>query len=206
MSEALTDRLVRTARNELGQALAALCAEVGAAESSILLPASETELAFFASTNPVLLRADAPRVPISASFSGIAYFTGQTIAVADAASQAPHYKAVDEMVASRTREFAAIPCAARTVVGVLTLVNRPASDGEERRPFNIAELRRAEALAGETARAIALLPGLVGIAPPPGDSAPAVAAELLADLARLNEAEHRVVQAVVGALLRNRDE
>src|ERR1700735_347535 len=96
---------------ELARTLSDLCAAVGAAESSLLLPANESHLVFFASSNPTLMRSDVPLVPINGRFSATAFRTGQTIAVADAASQTQHYKAIDERVASQTREFAAVPCA-----------------------------------------------------------------------------------------------
>lgn len=202
MDQSLTERLVAATRQEISRALAALCAEVGAAESSILLPADDTDLVFFASTNPALMQPDTPRVPISASFSGIAYRTGQTIAVADAASQSQHFKAVDERVATRTREFAAIPCADRSVLGVLTLMNRAAPATG---PFTMPEIRRAEAVAREAAQAIAALPGLAGIALSGSGRAQALDPDLLADLAQLNDGEQRVVHALIGALMQNRD-
>jgi hypothetical protein len=205
MSEALTERLAEATRQELAKTLAGLCDDVGAAESSILFPANDADLVFFASTNPALMRADAPRVPINASFSGIAFRTGQTVAVADAAGQAAHFDAVDEMVKSRTREFAAIPISERSVLGILTLVNRTAPGAGSSRPFGIGELRRAEAVAGELARALVLLPGITGPAPNEGAHAP-LDQDLLADLALLNEAERRIVHALVGALMQNRGE
>src|SRR5579863_2490065 len=124
MAGALAERLVQATRQELARTLAELCREVGAAESSVLLPEGNAELTFFASTNAALMQPNAPRVPIIASFSGIAYSTGQTIAVADATRQEPHFKAVDKLVGLPTHEFAAIPFAQRKVLGILTLVNR----------------------------------------------------------------------------------
>jgi len=206
MSDLLTDRLRLAMREELVRTLGALCHEVGAAESSILLPRNDTELVFFASTKPALTQPDAPSVPIVASFSGVAYRTGQTIALADAASQASHFKGVDAVVGSRTREFVAVPLAERTVLGVLTLVNREVTDATESLPFGIAELRRAEAQGIEIARAIALLPGLIGIAPHEQDLVETLGAEFAGDLALLNHAEQRIAHAVVSALLQNRPE
>ena len=138
MANALAQRLLDLARQELARTLAGLCHEVGAAESSILLPRGDAELVFFASSNPVLMQPGAPAVPIIASFSGLAYRTGQTIAFADAANQPPHFKAVDEMVGAPTREFAAIPFSGRIVLGVVTLVNRASAAGDYRRPFTLA--------------------------------------------------------------------
>ena len=206
MDESLTERLVTATRRELALTLSALCAETGAAESSILLPADDTHLWFFASSNPALMRPDVPLVPINASFSGIAFRTGQTIAVADAASQAQHYKAIDERVASRTREFAAIPCSDHSVLGVLTLVNRATRDGDASAPFSMAELRQAETVATEMAHAIGLISGLVGTGAQDKDRMPALDAEFMADLTSLNEAERRIAQAVVSALIENRGE
>ncbi len=200
MAEMLADRLLEAARRALVHTLAELCAAVGAAESSILLPRGEAALAFFASTNPALMRADAPAVPINASFSGLAYRTGQTIAFADAANQPPHFKAVDELVGAATREFAAVPFIDGATGGVLTLVNRAAGAAA---PFTLVELRQAEALARGMARPLALLAEL---AAPDGAGARANATDpaLLADIALLTDAERRVVQSLVGALLQNR--
>jgi hypothetical protein len=206
MDESLTERMVTAARQELGRTLSALCAEVGAAESSILLPANDTDLIFFASSNPALMRPDVPLVPISASFSGIAFRTGQTIAVADAASQTQHYKAIDERVASQTREFAAIPCAERSVLGVLTLVNRAARDGDAPAPFSMAELRQAETFATTIAHVIGLMPGLIGTGARDTDQMRALDSEFVADLGSLTQAEQRIVQALVSALIENRGE
>ncbi len=201
MAEALTTRLLALARQELSRTLVALCGEVGAAESSILLPRDDAELVFFASTNPVLMEPEAPPVPIIASFSGLAFRTGQTIAFADAANQPPHFKAVDDLVGSQTREFAAIPFAGESVLGVITLVNRTADAGAARQPFSLPELRRAEALAQELARPVALLAALAGLGAPQGVG---VDAELLAELGQLDDGERRVVHALAGALLQNR--
>jgi GAF domain-containing protein len=188
----------------LARALASLCEDVAAAESSILLPVDDAELGFFASTNPALMMPHAPRVPINASFSGIAFRTGQTIAVADAATQTTHFGAVDALTKSRTREFAAIPIADRAVAGILTLVNRVAPDPDHARPFALAELRRAEAVAAELAHAFALVPGLLGPAQRPGDRAAPLEQELAAGLALLNDAERRIVRALADALVQNR--
>jgi hypothetical protein len=203
MSGSVMERLVQAARHELARTLVTLCQEIGAAESSILLPRDDTNLIFFASTNPVLMQATAPLVPISASFSGIAYRTGQTIAVADAASQTQHFKAVDELVASRTREIAAIPLAEPRVLGVLTLVNRVPPDGG---PFGLAELRSAEALAREVAQCLVLLPGLTGDAGRQDDIAQTLDPDLIEDLAQLNETERRIVHGLVSTLIQNRAE
>jgi hypothetical protein len=206
MAGALADRLVQATREELARTLVELCREIGAAESSVLLPEGHAELAFFASTNAALTHPGAPRVPIMSSFSGIAYNTGQTIAVADATRQEPHFKAIDELVGRQTHEFAAIPFAERRVLGILTLVNRAAPVTGASRPFNMGELRRAEALANEIGHAIALLPGLAAIVPEASDTARTLASELVADLQRLTDGERRIVHAVVNALVHNRAE
>jgi hypothetical protein len=203
MANAFTDGLVQAAKSEVERALARLCADVGAAESSIMLPGDDAHLLFFASTNSALTSLEAPRVPINSSFSGLAYRTGQTIAVADAAHQAQHFEAVDTLVKSRTREFAAIPLIERSVLGVLTLVNRRDGAGESR-PFTFAEIRRAEAFAKEAAHAFVALPGLRG-APARDDDFPrALGEEFVRDLAQLRDPERRIVDAVVDALIQNR--
>jgi hypothetical protein len=197
MTPSLIDRLIGAARSELARGLDGFCREIGAAESSILFPAGGGELTFFASNNPELMKPGAPRVPINASFSGIAFRTGQTVAVADAAGQKQHFGAVDSVTKARTREFAAIPIVEREVLGVLTLVNR-ASPGAAAAPFSLVELRRGEAFAREAAAALRRLPGLRDADPgAPGD-------DLADQLSRLNEAERRVARALVGALIENR--
>jgi hypothetical protein len=201
MSGAVMERLVHAARQELGRTLASLCAEIGAAESSILVPRDDSYLAFFASTNPALMQDGAPRVPISASFTGIAFRTSQTIAVADASSQSQHYKAVDELVATRTREFAAIPIATARVLGVLTLVNRAAPATG---PFMLPDLKRAEALAADIAQSLTLLPGLTGSETHERDLRETFGADFIEELTQLEAGERRVVFALVGALLENR--
>jgi hypothetical protein len=205
MDGSLTERLVTATRHELARSLVGLCGELGAAESSILLPASDTDLMFFASSNPALMAADMPLVPINSSFSGIAFRTGQTMAVADAASQTQHYSAVDQRVATRTREFAAIPCAERSVLGVLTLVNRATRDGDAPAPFTVPELHRAEVFARDIAHAIGMLPGLAGAASADADHMQALDADFVADLGMLTQSERRVVQALVSSLIENRD-
>lgn len=205
MADSLTERLVELVRHELARTLAGLCRDAGAAESSLLLPRGDAELVFFASSNPVLMQPGVPAVPIIASFSGLAYRTGQTIAFADAANQPPHFKAVDEMVGAKTREFAAIPFSGQSVLGVVTLVNRASATGADRQPFTIGELRRAEAVAQEMAHPVSLLAGLGGLATP-AEGGEALDADLLAEIALLDHGERRVVQALAGALLQNRAE
>ena len=200
MTDTIAQNLLTVARQELARSLAGLCAAVGADESSILLPRGDSELHFFASNAPALMRPDAPIVPISASFSGLAFRTGQTIAFADAASQEAHNKAVDAHVGFQTHEFAAIPIYDQSVVGVLTLVNRPI--GSPPRPFEMSELRVATALAQDLARPLAMLAGLA--ADTAADGAGALDPDLLADLTALTEPERRVVQSLANSLLQNR--
>ena len=197
---AVAQRLFDAAREELGRSLTALCGEVGAAETSVLLPRGKGELWFFASSNPALLAAGAPAVPVNASFSGLAFRTGQTIAFADAAGQEAHNKAVDEHLGMRTREFAAIPIHGQAVVGVLTLVNRP--PGAARRPFDVPELRRAAALALDMAHPVAVLASLADGGATDGADGPDPS--LAADLAALTGPEQRIVHDLVGSLLQNR--
>jgi hypothetical protein len=158
---------------------------------------------FFASTNAALMRPDAPSVPVNASFSGIAYRTGQTIAVADAAGQAQHYEAVDAVTKQRTHEFAAIPIMERGVLGVLTLFNRANRAGRAE-PFTLPELRRAETFAREIARAFLRLPGLRGGEAGEESLAQSLDAEFVVQLLRLNDAERRIAHSLVDALIENR--
>jgi hypothetical protein len=202
MAEAVAQRLLSALRLELAGTLARLCAAVGAAESSILLPRGESHLVFFASSNSALTSAAAPAVPIGASFSGLAFRTGQTIAFADAAGQEAHNEAVDKHVGFQTHEFAAIPIHDQAVVGLLTLVNRP--PGAAPRPFDVSELRRAEALALELARPLVLCANLLGEAAPAG--ADALDPVLVAALLELTEPERRIVHSLANALLQNRVE
>ncbi len=194
---AVAQRLFDAGRQELGRSLTALCGEVGAAETSVLLPRGKGELWFFASSNPALLAEGAPAVPVNASFSGLAFRTGQTIAFADAAGQEAHNKAVDEHLGVRTREFAAIPIHGQAVVGVLTLVNR--QPGAVPRPFDVPELRRAAALALDMAHPVAVLARLAD-----DGAADGADPSLVADFAALTGPEQRIVHDLVGSLLQNR--
>ena len=204
MSEPLVQRLIQATRQELARALGELCVEVGAAESSILLPQEDADLVFFASSNAALMQPGTPHVPINASFSGIAYRTGQMIALADAATQEPHFKAVDALLHYTTHEYAAIPLADRRVLGVLSIVNR-APDRSGSRSFTIEELRRAQAFAGEVARALELLPGLGGVTPHEDDMQ-GLDKGLINELRALSKAERRVTHALASALIHNRAE
>jgi GAF domain-containing protein len=202
----VTDRLLEATRGVLAGMLGETRDAAGAAEASLLLPRGEDEMVFFASTNPALTGADVPSVPISRSFAGLAWRTGQTIAYADAAQQAAHFDSVDRHVRTRTREYAAIPCPAQGadhavgIAGVLTLVNRP-EPGEASRPFSPAELRHAETLAGAMAQPLGIVAGLLS-----GSAAGAGAIEpaLLSDLEGLTEAERRVVHDLIVSLISNR--
>jgi GAF domain len=203
MSGSMMERLVEATKQELVRALGELAAKVGAAESSILLPKDDAELVFFASTNPALMRAETPHVPINSSFSGIAYRTGQLFAVADASTQTPHFKAVDEHLRYATHEFAAIPLAHRQVLGVLSLVNRTAPARDGMRGFGVAELQQAQAFATDTARTLEQLPGLAGIEPQ-DEITQLLGSEFVADLRLLSKAELRVAHALTNALIQNR--
>jgi signal transduction protein with GAF and PtsI domain len=202
MSPSLMQRLTQAAREEIARTLSLLCADIGAAESSILLPEGETHLVFFASTNPSLLQPSMPKVPINASFSGAVYRTGQTMAIADAAKQAHHFEAVDAQVKIETHEFAAVPLVERRVLGVLTLVNRTHAAGS--RPFTLPELRRAETTAKEIAGVLAAFPALRGGEAHSHDGASALSTQLASELKRLSAPELRVTQGLVRALLQNR--
>ena len=200
MADAITQRLLDVARQELARTLAGICATIGAAESSILLPRGEGDLYFFASSNPSLMGPAAPVVPTGASFTGLAFRTGQTIASADAAGQEMHNKAVDEHVGFQTHEFAAIPIYDQSVVGVLTLVNRPA--GSPPRPFAMAELAQATELAQALGRPLALLASLADESTP--DSGGTLDPALAADLALLTVPERRLVHDLANSILQNR--
>jgi hypothetical protein len=202
MSANLVERIIGAARQELIGGLEHLRHEVGAAECSLLAPATANKLRFFASTNPVLLAPETPLTPVNASYTGVAFLTGQTIAVADAAAQGQHFKAVDAATGQKTREFAAIPVIAGATLAVLTLYNRT-HPTEAPSPFTLAELRRGEVFAREAAAVFSRLPGLVGAADGPAKDA--VAAELIAELSRLSAGERRIVAALVDALVENRD-
>jgi hypothetical protein len=196
MMDAIGQRLRAAVRDELGRSLGQLCASIGAAESSILMPAGDSALVFFASNNPVLMGPGAPAVPTDASFTGLAFRTGQTIAFADASGQEAHNKTVDEHVGFRTREFAAIPIQDQHVVGVLTLVNRP--PGAAPRPFDVSELRQATALALELAPSLAVLANLTPGAATEGDGA--LDPALIADLAALTGPERQIVHSLAASL------
>ena len=200
MADAIAARILAVTRTELARALAELCQAVGAAESSILLPKGEDALIFFASSNAALMGPGAPVVPVSASFTGLAYRTGQTIAFADAASQQAHNKAVDQHVGLQTHEFAAIPIHGQSVVGVVTLVNRPT--GTAPRPFDMAELRQAADTAQGMAQSITLLARLGDDGPE--DGADALDPDLLTDLAALTGPERQMVHNLASSLLQNR--
>lgn len=198
MSIALIERFLAAARSETAQSLKEFCAAVGAAEASVLLPSGH-ELTFFASTNPLLMSQAALRTPINASFSGAAFRSGQTLAVADAAGKAQHFGAVDAATQEATHEFAAVPIIDGVVVGVLTLVNRAAQHSGPK-PFDLNELREAERFARDAAPALRLFAGLNGV-----DAAQrAGEASLGAALQRLHPSERRVVTALASALIANR--
>ena len=201
MTTPLIERFLAAARQETALSLQSLCDEIGAAESSVLLPEGE-HLRFFASTNPILPRPTTPRTPIGASFSGAAFRSGQTLAVADAAGKAQHFGAVDAATKTETHEFAAIPIVDREVLGVLTLVNRSSASGQPK-PFDLNELRRAETFARELAPALRWVARLLGAGGAQGAD-DAADAELHAALAPLNPAERRIVALLASALVENR--
>lgn len=99
------------------------CREVGSLESSILLPAEDSEhLRFFVSVNETLER-EAPMVPIADSLVGYVFQSGQVIAVD---KPRDYYKGVDQLTGTETREYLAIPLFHEVrPLGVQTFVNRP---------------------------------------------------------------------------------
>jgi GAF domain-containing protein len=199
-----TGELMAAGRRALLRMLNALCARIDAAESSILRPQGDADLVFFASTNPTLVAAGVPKVPIGGSFAGIVCRTGQMVAVADAERQPGQFGGIDTVVGRATREYAALPIAAGTaLLGVLTVVNRPAAAEQGTRPFSVDELRMAQQAADALVGPVAILDSL--------DHGPALSDrdglrgafgdEFVADLMALNEPGRRAVQSGVAALL-----
>src|ERR1700751_5560801 len=118
-----TAELMAAGKRALLSTLAALCARIDAAESSILRPQGNADLVFFASTNSALITENVPKIPIGGSFAGIVCQTGQMIAVADAERQPGHFAGIDAGVGRATREYAALPIAdGSALLGVRTRV------------------------------------------------------------------------------------
>ncbi len=201
-----TGELVAAGRRALLGVLGALCARIDAAESSILRPQGDSDLVFVASTNPTLMAANVPKVPIGGSFAGIVFRTGQMVAVADAERQPGHFVGIDTVVGRATREYAALPIADGTALfGVLTLVNRARAAEQGTRPFSVDELRMAQQAASDLVGPMAILDGLDrGSARAPRDGLlGAFGDDFVSDLLALNETGRRVVQAVVAVLIRD---
>jgi GAF domain-containing protein len=201
---AFTGELIGAGRRALLGVLEALCARVDAAESSILRPQGDVDLVFFASTNPTLMAADVPKVPIGESFAGIVCRTGQMIAVADAERQPGHFAGIDTVVGRATREYAALPIAdGAALLGVLTVVNRATPAEQGVRPFGIDELKVAQDAASELVGPMAVLDRL--------DRSTAGAHHdrlsgafdnaFVSDLLALNETGRRIIRSVVAALV-----
>lgn len=201
-----TGELVTAGRRALLGVLRALCPRVDAAESSILRPQGDSDLVFFVSTNPTLMAANVPKVPIGGSFAGIVFRTGQMVAVADAEQRPGHFVGIDTVVGRATREYAALPIADGTALfGVLTLVNRATVAEHGTRPFSVDELRMAQQAASELVGPMAILDGLDrGSAPAHRDGLlGAFGDDFVSDLLALNETGRRVVRAVVAVLIRD---
>lgn len=118
------DEELNQVRERLRTLIHEACREVGSLESSILLPAEDSEhLRFFVSVNETLER-EAPMVPIADSLVGYVFQSGQVVAVD---KPRDYYKGVDRLTGTETREYLAIPLfhEARPL-GVQTFVNRPA--------------------------------------------------------------------------------
>ena len=191
--------LLGIGRREVAGALARLCDVVEAEESSLLVPGAPGLLAFFASTNPLLAGSGAPPVPVQSSFTGLAFVTGQAIALADAAHQPGHFKAVDALVSRPTREFAAIPLLDPhgAPIGVLTLANRrPAPSARAGQPFAPADLAEGERTARELATAVNLLRGLVA----ERDQGAEADADLAHGIAALGPRDRRIIRAFIATL------
>ena len=200
MPDGFSAHLAALGRDEIARRLAHLCDAVEAAESSALVPADRDSLAFFASTNAALAGGSAPPVPIGASFTGLAFRSGQTIALADAAHQPGHFKGVDALVAGPTREFAAVPMldARGTVVGVLTLANRRAAPSPRAgQPFSPDDLAEAARTATDLAGGVA---ALVALARTDVEAGASRDTDLAAEIAALGERDRRSVRALVDAL------
>lgn len=127
----------QSTQSALSAVLEAAILDVSASESSILIPGkgAEEELSFYLSTNPRLLEADIPSVPINDSIAGIALMTGQAIAVDE-----PRFSAIDTKTGVETRTYIATPIiAGGEIAGVLTLVNRVGTE----EPFTQDEIAAA---------------------------------------------------------------
>jgi GAF domain len=196
--------LMAAGRRALLEVLEALCARIDAAESSILRPQGDADLVFFASTNPTLMAANVPKVPIGGSFAGIVCRTGQMIAVADAERQPGHFAGIDTVVGRATREYAALPIVNDSaLLGVLTVVNRRTSAEQGTRPFGIDELKVAQDAAFELVGPMGVLDRLDrGAAGAHRDSVvKAFDDAFVSDLLALNQTGRRVVRSVVAALV-----
>lgn len=197
MSDTFSVRLAALGRQALAERLAQLCASIGVEESSVLVPADPGRLVFFVSTNPALMADSTPPVPIVASFTGLVFSTGQAVAMADAAGRTGHFKEVDDLLAKPTRAFAAVPIFDRsgTVLGVLTLANRPVTPSRRAEDsFSPADLVEAGRVAADIAEGLALLRGL-GTASARDDTA-----ETGGALAALGVRDRRAVGALIAAL------
>ena len=201
MAHSFSEHLLELGRREVAAALARLCDAVGAEESSLLVQGFPGFLTFFASTNARLAGGAAPPVPVGSSFTGLAFVTGQAIALADAAHQPGHHKAIDALVSRPTREFAAIPVidGPGCTVGVLTLANRrPAPAARAGQPFAPSELAEGELAARDLADAVVLLQRLrPGAGEAPGDEGDV---DLARTIAALHPRDRRTLRALVATL------
>jgi GAF domain len=199
-----TAELMAAGKRALLSTLAALCARIDAAESSILRPQGNADLVFFASTNSALITENVPKIPIGGSFAGIVCQTGQMIAVADAERQPGHFAGIDAVVGRATREYAALPIAdGSALLGVLTVVNRATAAGEGTRPFSIDELRVAQEAASELVGPMTVLERLdQGSAGAHRDNVSSAYDEaFVSDLLALNETGRRIIRSVIAALI-----
>ncbi len=93
--------------------------------AAILVPAGNEALRFAAATNDALLAANVPNIPLGSSVAGLAFLSGQTIALDDASTAPNFYAAVDQTSGLTTKEYLAAPIFHRSQrLGVLTVVNR----------------------------------------------------------------------------------
>jgi GAF domain-containing protein len=113
------------AKQALTRLLEAAIENLGANESSILLPVDQDHLKFYVSSNPRILQEDIPLIPVRDSIAGVVFLTGQSMVQAEG-----HNPVVDKQLGYATKEYMALPIVhSDQVVGVLTFVNRPEGMG-----------------------------------------------------------------------------
>ena len=106
--------------------------------TTVLTPADDDSLLFFASTDEKFTQGDFPTVPIGSSIAGFVFLSGQSMGLDDAQQSSRFYAEIDERSGFHTKEYLATPIVHGThVLGVLTIANRseelanPMFSGEE---------------------------------------------------------------------------